>query len=436
MIKIAVWGFAGYGRRMLESIMRFCSDTYQITAVYDRKYELINTQNNEPGSIFVRDPEDLVTDYQQGVFEALLICMVNGYEKATVYAQENNIPITHLGSEEDLYPLSAFEHTEDPYHISQDHYEVHVLKNMRYAIPNYYIIDIGYLFDRDGKVIKDPLTVYPLPIYIRHFADFPFPFKNPKAEVIPMSGQYCVLTKANCSNYWHFTYENMDCVWLLEENGYTGKYVINNVPYCKEIMRIAGISPDRILTIHDFDYNKIYEFEELFYVKLIDNSRYHSSFVLKRLADHIKSTLPRDPSLPKKIYVKRITTRKLLGADELIKSYGFTEIIPENYSVLEQMTLFYNADVVFSVHGANSTNGLYMRENTFFVEAYSTRWENACNIYTMYQNKVHYYPVTSMELFTENPDGQGHDIVIPRTLLRLTLRNVFELYDKIESSIV
>lgn len=436
MIKIAVWGYAAYGRRMVESIKNICSDQYELTAVYDRRYEQLNAQNTDPDYFPLSNPDNILSDFQQGVFEKILLCMFKGEEEAVTFLEENHIPRIRLGSKEDFYPLSAFEHIASPFEITQDHYELHVLKNMRYAMPNYFKVDLGYLFDRDGKVLKDPFTVYPLPVFVKFAEDFPFIFKNPKAEIIPMPGQYCVLTKANCSNYWHFTYENMDCVWLLEENGYTGKYVINNESYCKELMLIAGISPDRILTTDDFDFNKIYELEELFYVKLVDNSRYHSAFVLKRMADHIKSTLPRDPSLPKKIYVKRITSRRLLDADELIKSYGFTEIIPENYTVKEQMALFYNADVVFSVHGANSTNGLYMRDNTFFIEAFSTRWENTCNIYTMYQNKVHYYMVSSMEMFENNPDGRLHDYVIPKTLLHLTLRNVFELYERVKDTIV
>ena len=138
----------------------------------------------------------------------------------------------------------------------------------------------------------------------------------------------------------------MDCVWLLEEAGYTGKYIINNADYCREVMIIAGIQPERIIQIKELQRNVIYSFEQLFYVKLVDNSMYHSSFVLKRFADHIKKSLPIDPSLPKRIYVKRIGMRRLLNADKVMSDYNMTEIIPENYSVKEQMALFYNADIV------------------------------------------------------------------------------------------
>jgi len=39
MMKVALWGYGKYGRRMYESLTRFCSDEYEVVRVYDRDYQ-------------------------------------------------------------------------------------------------------------------------------------------------------------------------------------------------------------------------------------------------------------------------------------------------------------------------------------------------------------------------------------------------------------
>ena len=139
----------------------------------------------------------------------------------------------------------------------------------------------------------------------------------------------------------------------------------------------------------------------------------------------MKKKLPVNPSLPKKIYVKRVGRRKLLGADALLEEYGFTNIVPEDYSLQEQMALFYNADVVFCVHGANSTNCLYMQKGSVFIEAFSSYWMNRCNLYTVAASGVYYLPVSSLETVWENKGGIIRDYKIPDVLLRSAIQNAF-----------
>ena len=163
-------------------------------------------------------------------------------------------------------------------------------------------------------------------------------------------------------------------------------------------------------------------------VKPFGEDLVYGSPVLLEAVEHIKNKLTVDPSLPKKLYVKRIGKRKLLGADKLLAEYGFATMIPEDYSVLEQMTLFYNADIVFCVHGANSTNCLYMRKGTVFVEAFSSYWMNRCNIYALSAEGVHYLPVSTLETVRENKDGVFRDFTFPEILLRMTIQNAFIIH--------
>ena len=121
----------------------------------------------------------------------------------------------------------------------------------------------------------------------------------------------------------------------------------------------------------------------------------------------------------------RIGKRKLLEADDLLAEYGFVPVIPEDYSVQEQMSLFFNADIVFCVHGANSANCLYMRKNAVFIEAFSHYWIDEWNLYTLAAGKIHYLPVSPLETVWCNYDGISKDFTISDVLLHMTIENAF-----------
>ena len=92
------------------------------------------------------------------------------------------------------------------------------------------------------------------------------------------------------------------------------------------------------------------------------------------------------------------------------------------------MTLFFNADIIFCVHGANSTNCLYMRKNSVFIEAFSSSWMNRCNLYTIAAAGIHYLPVSNLETVWINDGGIVKDFTIPDVLLRTAIQNAFLIY--------
>lgn len=431
MTKIAIWGYGNYGRRMFESLTRFCSEVYKVVRVYDISYqELKDTKEDQP--LQIHNPAELLEDYKNGLFEKVLLCLFNEHvsKEPRLFLREHSIPELHLGRSGDLCHLSSFEQGEKPFSINQEGYDFYVLKNLCGAMSNYESDELLYLFNNEGQVVKEHWDRWDINSNAIPCAfDYPFVLKNSKAEKIFFEGQYCVLTKKHSGNYWHFTYSCLDIIWLLEQSGFEGKYVIPNKKFCCEILQIIGVSPERIVTLRNFEHNKIYVFEEVFYVTIREAQEKYGTPVLLEAAAFIKSKLPIDPSLPKKIYVKRIGKRKLLGANKLLEEYGFTTMIPENYSVKEQMTLFYNADIVFCVHGANSTNCLYMRKNTVFIEAFSSYWINRCNLYTVAAAEVHYLPVSTLETVWTNEDGISRDFTIPEVLLRMTIQNAFLIHE-------
>ncbi len=434
MTKIALWGYGKYGRRMFESLNRLCSDEYEVVRVYDRDYQKLKYTEGESCPP-ISNPEALVEDYKRGLFEKVLLCFL-WYEVLTgprKYLKKHSIPELHLGSEDDFYPAACFEQGTKPFDIQQKGYSFYVLKNIYGAMANYESNELLYLFDSEGKVLKEHWTHWHA-FQTPHIYDFPFSLKNSKVGKIVFKGQYCILTKQSASNYWHFTYQCLDVVWLLENAGYTGKYVVPNQPFCTELLQMLDIDPERIIPLKTFEHNEIYVFEEVFCVSFsVDKEEYGSS-VLLQVAEKIKEKLTVNPSLPKRIYIKRIGRRKLLDADDLLTEYGFTTVVPEKYSVQEQMNLFFNADIVFCVHGANSTNCLYMRKGTVFIEVFSSSWINRCNLYTVAEAEVHYLPVSPMETVWVNDGGIENDFTIPDVLLRMVIKNASLIHEAAHGS--
>ena len=440
MTKIAIWGYGNYGRRMFDSLTRLCSEKYEVVSVYDIAYEKL--KKTEGVMVLpIRNPEALPEDYKKGLFEKVLICLFNDNMSRgpKSFLREYLIPELYLGSPDDLCPLSSFEQGEKPFDIDRTGYDFYVIKNLYGALANYESCERLYLFDDTGKVVEEHRDYFTPRSVDTLFYDYPFVFRHSLAEKVYLPGQYCLLTKIYAGNYWHFTYNSLDIVWLLEKAGFKGKYVVPKHKFCSEILHMLDVPMERIIPISTFEHNKVYIFEEVFYVVYTmpnDKEKINGAPVLVEAAEYIKKKLPVDTSLPKRIYVKRIGKRKLLDADEVLAEYGFTTMIPEDYSVKEQMTLFYNADIVFCVHGANSTNCLYMRKNTIFIEAFSSYWINRYNLYSIAAAGINYLPVSPLETVFVNRDGISRDFAIPEVLLRMTIQNAFHIYRAQHESIL
>ena len=428
MMKIAIWGYGRYGRRMLDSLTRFCSEEYEVVRVYDAAYQKMKCTEGIL-SLPIHNPDDLLEDYGKGLFEKVLVSIFSYSQEPNKFLRKHTIPELSLGGPDDFYPLSSFEQGKKPFEIGRKGYDFFVLTNLYGAKANYNTKAILYLFDNKGRVVKEHNDIFNPDYFDRYM--YPFVFKHSKAEKIFLEGQYCILTKQYSDNYWHFTYNNLEVVWLLEKAGFKGKYVVPVLGFASELLQLLEVPSERIITLDEFEHNKIYVFEEVFYivaVKPFGEDLVYGSPVLIEAAKHIKKELPIDSSLPKKIYGKRIGKRKLLDADDILAEYGFSTMIPEDFSVKEQMTLFYNADIVFCVHGANSTNCLYMRKGTVFVEVFSSYWMNRCNLYAVASEGISYLPVSSLETVNNNNNGNFSDFLFPEALLRMTIENALNIF--------
>ena len=394
--RIALWGYSEYGRRTAESMYLYWGREHTVTRIYD---ENDHASYDPYWNIAVSDPSSLEKDYRSGAFQSVMVCIYDKpvRDKAINELRAMNIPVWFPGNRRDLDKPGDFSIKPAVLQITQPGYKYRVYTDMLGALADYTCAEDGrpetmYLFNKDGKLLFDHWTAYE---YMDKNLKYMYPFRlrDPLPEKVEMKGAWCVLAKPYCGNYWHFTDQSMDCVLLLEEAGYTGKYIVSNELYNHEVMKILGIPEDRIVPVGTLDLHKVYAFEELHQVTLINYNRKFSAPVVHRLGQTIGKQLEIDPAYPKYIYVKRIGSRRLLNDDDIFEKHGFVTIIPEHHSVKEQMTIFHNAKIVVSPHGANCVDCIYMQEGTVFVEFFSDHWFFDVYADVCKECGVHHFPV-------------------------------------------
>ena len=211
----------------------------------------------------------------------------------------------------------------------------------------------------------------------------------------------CVLSGKYCLNYWHFTYEILPIIHLFEKNGYTGMYMLHYREFSAELLNFYGINQERIIWVKDEEVPPVYRIRKMYCTEHL-----HSMFDNKNIGNITKLNVEVSDILiqkvckginletyPKRIYVKRITNRKLVANEELLKKYGFVTIVPEELTVEEQIRYFCAADIVLSPHGANSSNALYMRKGKCFIETFPWNHITPCCNFLLKEKEVNYFMV-------------------------------------------
>ena len=220
----------------------------------------------------------------------------------------------------------------------------------------------------------------------------------PAAEdAVFLPGEWCFLSKMYASNYWHFTYEVLDQVFLLEKSGYAGRYILPRTPFAADLTALLGVDPGRIAWKEDFDPARVYRFENLVCTELLRDDRKRSAPVLLEAASRMLEALPgSDRPSPGRIFIRRTGTRRLLlpeRSEAMLERCGFRTVVPDGLPAAEQIRLFSRARIVLSPHGANSANSLYMRPGSVIMETFPKAYANACCLETAYLGGVYYLPV-------------------------------------------
>ncbi|MBQ6450576.1 MAG: DUF563 domain-containing protein [Solobacterium sp.] len=413
MKKIALWGYGDYGRGLLSRIRTYRADEFEVVMIFDRQYRKIT----EETGIEIYDPDRIAEYYRRGMFDSAAVGIFDAKTATALSAvlKEAGIPEEKIVFSAPFADLETFTGLPVPWLKEQiPRYRCRVLSEM--YLERVSFLPSGFIFSEDGKVLKDHFREYVRrqERYVREY------IPDINKPVVSLPGEWCFLAELYSSNYAHFTYEILDRIYVLEEAGYTGKYILPHTAFAESLLGLFFDLKDRVVWADDLSADMLYRFEKLVCIFADDTSG--SAGVLLK-AVRTKLRLPEtDREYPGKIYVKRIGRRKLLVSDSFFEKKGFTVIVPEELPVEDQIRYFMHADIVISPHGANCANSLYMREHSVLIETFPMNYVNCFWLQTLKKGSVYYLPcVESDEGIAYDPADKHRDYHVQEDLLEMMI---------------
>ena len=424
--RFALWGYGPYGKDCESVLLQCWQDECTVEMVFDKQHAKLNADTGTKRQVF--DPDEIHEYYVRGFFDAVAVTIANDQwtreVESILYAK--GIPVVSLCPPVQFERPAQLSSYDPNLSLDQKGYSSCTLHNQHLAIMK--CRHVPYVFDDRGVINGAYWASYQLSM------DMTLRLFQPRVlePEIVLEGQWCLLARHYNENYWHFTNEALDQLWLLETHGYRGNYILFKRDFVEDLVRLLGIDFNRIIWLEDLDADRSYLIEELVCVVLENMDRRSSAPVVVEMARTLLANLPpSDKRYPKRLFVKRIGTRRLDISEEFLARYGFETIIPEELSAEEQIRHFANADIVMTPHGANSTNSLYMRPGSVFIETYPNSYVNySCN-YTLNIQGVYYLPIVESFFDSgENSTGRYRNYRIDSCLLDMVMRNALKLLDK------
>lgn len=197
----------------------------------------------------------------------------------------------------------------------------------------------------------------------------------PKPEYI--GKRVAVIAQEGSSNYYHWMVEVLPKLAMLEQSNisYDQLYVSTQLPFMRQTLSLFGVNQEKIVEAGPSTH---IEAQELIIPSAPALSCYTPRWIVEYLrnklipqADHIFSK----QLFSKKVFVsrKKASYRRILNEDEvfvMLEPLGFVRYNLEDLTVLEQVHLFHQAEVIVAPHGAGLVNLVFAQPNALIVELF------------------------------------------------------------------
>ena len=199
-----------------------------------------------------------------------------------------------------------------------------------------------------------------------------------------IDGKVAVLSGLAGHVYYHWMFDILPRIELIERSQIKLRdidcFVVNSIskPYQKETLEILNIPQSKIL---ESDLHSHIQATEM----IVPSFPGYMDWVPPGTMQFLRQTfLPKinlaKTKLNQKIYISRAKSRnrQLINEKEVnqfLTSQGFKTIFLEEMSVLEQVAVFANAEVVVAPHGSGLTNLVFCSPNTKVVELFSPNYQ-------------------------------------------------------------
>jgi tetratricopeptide (TPR) repeat protein/capsular polysaccharide biosynthesis protein len=237
--------------------------------------------------------------------------------------------------------------------------------------------------------------------------------------------------------YYHWMFDIIPRFELIQRSGITLEeidwFIINSIskPYQQETLELLGIPTDKILESDRHSYVQATELIVPSFPGYLDWVPQGTiKFLRQTFLPHI--TIAK-ADIQNKIYISRAKAknRQVVNeseVNEFLDNQGFQTIFLEEMTVLEQVTVFANADIIVAPHGSGLTNLVFCSPDTKIVELFAPNYIRTD--YWMISQQLHlehYYLVgrnfdcpTLRNLMYQNPLTE--DIWVDIAALKLILQ--------------
>ncbi len=268
----------------------------------------------------------------------------------------------------------------------------------------------GYVFDDLGRLIREASHKYReqhrRALVSRPFSLFPT-IKEFHCEV-------AVLTASNHQIYWHWLFEVLPRLGMIEKAG--GKperyYLQNSYRFQRESLEfLRVVSPESIIDSDQFPIISASKLLIPCHQIIGPYPTWACQFLRERFLPRVVTSYENT-----RIYISRKNAqhRRVINELEIIdllKSYGIVSVELENLSFSEQVNLFNNAELVVGPHGGGLANLVFCSKGTQVIELFPKTTIDA--FYALSRTlELEYYYLRARDGNSKNFDHDDYRIVL------------------------
>lgn len=269
-----------------------------------------------------------------------------------------------------------------PFPLSVDHarqpYQGYLLPTFIVKIPN------GIVQGMQGLVLIDNQCIDEM-IWRDCPSFFMSAHKINSKNIKVISGKVAVITQPAYENYFHWIIEILARLSFIEKEGimYDYLYVPQKSKFMRETLKMWGVSEEKIIAPTSEDF--AIQADEIILPSLVSNSNHgwtqFVNYIRPDLVGYVKNKLftevqkQKIVNFSKRVFISRKDApfRKVLNEDEVFaqfERYGFVRYELSKLSVVEQIMLFNQAEIIVSPQGTGLANSIFCNSDTKIIELF------------------------------------------------------------------
>jgi capsular polysaccharide biosynthesis protein len=208
-------------------------------------------------------------------------------------------------------------------------------------------------------------------------------------EVYKFSGRVAVIANVAGDTYAHWLDEVLGRLALLEmyNISYDWLYVCYEKPFMQETLQLWGVDPAKIIQVPCDSRTFSVQADEVIVPSTViatdlGYKKHIGLYVHPYTAEYVRNKLlcaakaqNRLVNFSKRVFISRKDApwRKMINEDQVFKifeKYGFERYEPSKLSVVDQILLFENAEIVVATHGSALINTMFCKPGTHVIEIF------------------------------------------------------------------